>query len=218
MGIVQQAVGRVSGEQRDGDPVEVFKGLLVVFLCFLLEGRELVFVFEGDAVRDDAVDGADLDIDHAGDFPGLEDDAEALAEEDHPGGALGVVEEVEEDDGLHEDVGEDGAHADADVVFLVAPVGDVVFEGEHFEDGVQEGDDGGGPEEVDVGFDEDTLELFELGAGVGRTANARLRGLLFEGGIEGGVYLEFPVGGRGEVDVDGKGPGEEESVSLGRRE
>lgn len=82
---------------------------------------------------------------------------------------------------------------------------DIVFEGEHLEDSVQKRDDGGGPQKVYVSFDEDALEFFELGAGVGRAAKAGLCGLLLERGIEGGVYLEFPVGRRGEVDVHGKG-------------
>lgn len=107
---------------------------------------------------------------------------------------------------MHEHVCEDSAYADADVVFLVAPVRDVVFEGEHLEDSMQERDDGGGSQEIYVGFDENTLEFFELSTSVGGTAKAGLRGLLFEGGIEGGVNLKFPVGSRGEIDMHGKGP------------
>lgn len=93
---------------------------------------------------------------------------------------------------------------------------DIVFEGEHLEDSMQKRDDGGSPQKVDVSFDENALEFFELGAGVGRATKAGLCGLLLERGIEGGVYLEFPVGGWGEVDVHGKGSRSSISISGGR--
>lgn len=84
-----------------------------------------MLILHGDAVREPGTRRgvAEAHVHGFGDFPGLDEDAHALAEEDHPRGAVAVVEEVEEDDGLHEDVGEDGADGDADVVFFVAPVG-----------------------------------------------------------------------------------------------
>lgn len=81
---------------------------------------------------------------------------------------------------------------------------------------MQEGYNGGGPQEVDVSFNEDALEFFELSAGVGGATKAGLGGLLLERGIEGSVYLEFPVGGWGEVDVHGKGSRGVVLISVGR--
>jgi hypothetical protein len=44
---------------------------------------------------------------------------------------------------LHDDVGEDGADRDTDIVLLLAPVTDVALERKKLEDHVQNTDDGG---------------------------------------------------------------------------
>jgi len=101
-----------------------------------------VFVFEDDTVREEGARrrGSDAHVHSFSDLPRFNGDAYALAEEDHPGRVLVVVHEVEENDALHEDVCEDGAHTRAHIVFLLAPVRDVVLEGKHFEDHVQHAD------------------------------------------------------------------------------
>lgn len=180
MCVVEQRVHGVGAEERHCNPVKILERLLVVFFRFLLKLGELVFILKDDFVANKVGGGDDADVDHACDLPRLEENTESLSDKDHPGGVLVVVKEVEEDDGLHEDVGEDSAHTDADVVLLVAPVGDVVLEGEHFEDAVQDGDENGGTEKVDVGVNEYALEFFELRAGAGGLTERRV-------GVVGGL-------------------------------
>ena len=67
--------------------------------------------------------GTQSNIDGLCDLPKLKDNAEALTEKNHPRSVFIVVKQVEKDDSLHEDVGEDGTDGDADVVFFVTPVG-----------------------------------------------------------------------------------------------
>jgi len=83
-----------------------------------------VLVLEGHFVRKprSCLGGPNTDIDHFRDFPGFQEDTHPLTEENHPGGTVAVVHQIKEDDGLHEDVGEDRADRDADVVLLMAPM------------------------------------------------------------------------------------------------
>ena len=124
MGVVEDAVYGVGAEEGDGNQVQIAEGDLVVFLGLLLGVGELVLVLEGHPVGNHGVGRgvADADVNRLGDLPGLEHDAHALAEEDHPGGAVHIVHEVQEDDCLHGYVGQDGADGDADVILFVAPV------------------------------------------------------------------------------------------------
>ena len=84
-----------------------------------------MLVLEGDAIRQKGARRCRpyADVDGLRDLPRLENDTEALAEQNHPGRALTIVDKVQEDDGLHEHVCEDGADGDAHVVLLVFPVG-----------------------------------------------------------------------------------------------
>ena len=76
-------------------------------------------------VREHRDDAAPLDIhDHRlGHFPDLDHEADALADQDHPGGV--VVEEIEEDDDLHRAVGEQSADREALHRLVVPPEADV---------------------------------------------------------------------------------------------
>jgi len=125
MAVIQQAIHRIRPQQRYRNHIQIPERDLVVLLRLLLRLTQLMLILKGDSVREPRIRRrvSDTHVDGLGDLPGFDEDAHALAEEDHPGGAVAVVEEVEEDDGLHEDVGEDGADGDADVVFFVAPVG-----------------------------------------------------------------------------------------------
>ena len=55
-------------------------------------------------------------------LPSLEDDSESLACKNHPGCVLTVVRQVQEDDGLHENIGQNGTDRGPNHVFLFAPV------------------------------------------------------------------------------------------------
>jgi hypothetical protein len=93
VGVVVQRVSSVGEEKGDGDHVEVFEGYGVVFFCFFFGFRELLLIFEGDAVGDDGVGGGtDADVYYGGYFPEFEEDAHSLAEEDHPAYGLLVGE------------------------------------------------------------------------------------------------------------------------------
>ena len=122
--VVEDAVDGVRAEQGYGDQVQVAESDLVVFLGLLLGLGELVLVLEGNPVGNHGVwrGVSDTDVDRFGDLPELENDAHALAEEYHPGGAVHVVHEVEEDDRLHGYVCEDGSDGDANVVLFVSPM------------------------------------------------------------------------------------------------
>lgn len=72
-------------------------------------------------------------------LPEENEDGDKTADNDHPTGL--VLDQVEEDDDGAEDVDEDGADREAAEVGLVLPEGDLVFERETFEDGVQHGHD-----------------------------------------------------------------------------
>lgn len=83
-----------------------------------------MLVFEANAVRDESTGHRSyLDVDRLCNLPGFDEDSHALAEENHPGCTVAVIDEVEEDDSLHKDIGKDGAYADADIVLLVFPMG-----------------------------------------------------------------------------------------------
>lgn len=81
-----------------------------------------MLVFEGDHVGNQRSGRrrTDTNVYDFGDFPEFEEDSHTLGGEDHPGCVFVVVEEVEENYGLHEYVSKDGSDRDSDVVFLVA--------------------------------------------------------------------------------------------------
>lgn len=132
MGVVDERVDGVGNQQGDGGNVHVLEGDFVVFLGLLLSLVELVLVFQHDPVREQGAwcGWAYADVDNGGDLPEFDKDAYDLGTENHPAGVLGVVQEIQENDSLHEDVGQDGAHGNTDIVLLLAVVSNVGTKGE----------------------------------------------------------------------------------------
>jgi len=127
MGFILERVASVGEKEGDSNHVEIFEGYGIVFFGLLFRLGENLFVFEGDAVGDQGVRGcgADADVDDSRDFPQLDEDAHSLGEENHPAGVLIVVQQVEEDDTLHEDISENRADRNSNIVLLVSIVADV---------------------------------------------------------------------------------------------
>mmetsp|Transcript_15991 Transcript_15991/g.64519 ORF Transcript_15991/g.64519 Transcript_15991/m.64519 type:complete len:367 (-) Transcript_15991:721-1821(-) len=94
-----------------------------------------------------------LDPDGFREFPELGAETDGVRGEDHPRGL--VVEEVQQNDELHDAVDADRARRDADEVLLVAPVLDVGAQREHLEDQVEHRDDGRHGEEPRLRVGED---------------------------------------------------------------
>jgi hypothetical protein len=122
-------------QDRRTAPRNVAERELVKLLRLLLVLAEDVLVLDRELVRQArprrALD--HLDVDRFRNLPRLDREPDGAREEDGRVGLFGRVDEVEEDDGLGKDVGEDGADRDADEFLLVAPVRDVARKGEEFE-------------------------------------------------------------------------------------
>ena len=80
-----------------------------------------MFIFESDSVRNQRIwRWAYSNIDCFCNLPGFENDTHALTEQNHPRSTIAVIHEVQENDELHEYVGQNCPNGDADVVFLIA--------------------------------------------------------------------------------------------------
>jgi hypothetical protein len=203
--LVHQRVSCVCQEKRDGDHAHVLEGDLVVLISLFLGLRQLVLVLEYYDIREDAAEAgvrtrlANTNIDSLGNLPELNRNAHTLTEENHPRGVLVIVKEIEEDDGLHDNVGEDGADRHTNVVLLLAPVTDITLERKQLEDHVQDTDDRGRAEQVHVGVEEDFLEHLHFTAIATTWRGLTLRGLasgLLHALIHRSHYTELPVGER----------------------
>lgn len=120
-------------------------------------------------------------------------------------GIFVVVHEVEKNYALHEYVSEDRADGDTDVVLLVAVMADIGFEGKHLEDHVQNADNDGGTQEIDIRVKDnlfDHLELASIPTSRWCLALSSLSGSLLGSFINTGDHAEFPVGEVVEVDVE----------------
>ena len=204
--VVEQGVDGVGDEEGHGNHVQVFEGNLIVLFGLLLDLGSHVLVFKNNGVGEQRArsGGTDANIGCLGDLPGFNSNTHTLAEENHPGRVFVVVHEVQENDGLHKDVGNNGPDRGTNVVLLLAPVLDVVLEGKHLEDHVEDGDNGCDTEEVRVAVDQDLLEHLHLRSIA--TSWCRLTGsgsgsLGAQVLVDRGKQIELPVGQVIEIDV-----------------
>lgn len=110
--LIVQRVDAVGDQERNTSNVHVLEGNLVVLLSLLLSLSQLLLVLEGDSVREEGSRCArtDSNIDNRSNLPEFNNYAHNLTSQDHPASVLRVVKEVQEDDGLHENIGQDGAN------------------------------------------------------------------------------------------------------------
>lgn len=115
MRIVDQTIHSIPTQKRDSKDVQPAEGDLIIFLSLLLGLSELVLIFKHNHIREERKERsgwwwAQADIDRLGDLPRFQEDSETLAGKDHPGSVLTVIQEVQEDNRLHENVGKNGAN------------------------------------------------------------------------------------------------------------
>ena len=127
MRLVHQTVHGIPTQKRDSEDIQPAEGDFIVLLGFLLSFGELVLVLKHNHIREERKErsgwwGSQADVDRLGDLPRLQEDSKTLAGENHPGSVLTVIQEIQENDCLHEDVGKDGADRSSNHVLLLAPV------------------------------------------------------------------------------------------------
>jgi len=96
-------------QERNASNVHVLESNLIVLFGLLFSLGQLLLVLESDSVREERSRSTrtDANVDNSGDLPELNDDTNDLRAQNHPAGVLRVVEEVQEDDSLHENIGQD---------------------------------------------------------------------------------------------------------------
>ncbi|KAI6757574.1 hypothetical protein HG531_003399 [Fusarium graminearum] len=120
----------------------------------------------------------------------------SVVDANHPAGVLRVVKEVQEDDGLHKDIGQDGADRDTNIVLLLAIMGNVGSKSKGLENHMQNANHYGDTEQVRVRVQENFLDHFDFGAiatARERTAEGGLPSSLLGVGLHGGHELELPA-------------------------
>ena len=112
--LVHQAVDSVGTQKRDSENIEPAESNFIILLGLLLSVGEFVLVFEYHDVGQEGKEGSrrrwsQANIDRLRDLPSLQKDPEPLACKNHPRRIFAVIHQVQENNRLHEDIGQNGA-------------------------------------------------------------------------------------------------------------
>ena len=157
--LVHQRVDAVQGDEGVSDPGEVLHGLLVVLLGLLGVRVAVLGLEPGDDAEE--LDLAEVgELDGLAELPDLDGDADSVADDDHPRRV--VIQQVQEDDDLHEDLHAHAAHADALHALDALPVAHVVAERQRLQHAVRQAHDHRHGQQHRVSVEDHPLDLVLL--------------------------------------------------------
>ena len=109
--VVQQRVDGVTAQYGHGAVSDVAKGQLVVYLRLTFVRGEDVFIMEFDVIRKKAsIRSYYFDVHRFCYFPRFNQQSNALTKENHPAGVFIIIHKVQENNHLHDAVGNNGAN------------------------------------------------------------------------------------------------------------